>query len=187
MLATLWGNAQAFRGGDLTYRCLGGSGQFEFTAGVYVTCPDTVTIGGTLRVRPFRDSLVLYQTYRTPWSDTIIQKGWLRFQPVECYSIADSSFPRITPIPAGNCNSPGSVIKNVWRMVFRGVIDLDPVTVPASGYTFFVPHVSEARSVVGGIPGGLLSRGLFTIDPADNLNAGAVGPVARLAVKMFGF
>ncbi len=179
--------AQAFRGGDLTYRCLGGSGQFEFTAGVYVTCPDTVTIGGTLRVRPFRDSLVLYQTYRTPWSDTIIWKGWLRFQPVECYSIADSSFPRITPIPAGNCNSPGSVIKNVWRLVFRGVIDLDPVAVPASGYTFFVPHASEARSVVGGIPGGLLSRGLFAVDPADNLNTGAVGPVARLAVKMFGF
>ncbi|MFM7700595.1 MAG: hypothetical protein ACKO7V_07395, partial [Bacteroidota bacterium] len=31
------------------------------------------------------------------------------------------------------------------------------------------------------------SRGLFAVDPADNLNAGAVGPVARLAVKMFGF
>ncbi|MFM7588171.1 MAG: hypothetical protein ACKO55_03565, partial [Bacteroidota bacterium] len=122
--------AQAFRGGDLTYRCLGGSGQFEFTAGVYVTCPDTVTIGGNLRVRPFRDSLVLYQTYRTPWSDTIIWKGWLRFQPVECYSIADTNPSRSSPIPLGRCNSPSSIIKDVWRMIYRVVIDLDTVSVP---------------------------------------------------------
>lgn len=187
LLTCSWTSAQVFRGGDLTYRCLGGSGQFEFTAGVYVTCPDTITIGGIVRLKPFRDSLVLYQTYRTPWSDTVIFKGWLRFQPVECYSIADTFSTRVNPIPSGNCNSSGSVIKNVWRLIFRGVIDLDQVTVPAGGYTFFVPHVSESRSVIGGVQGGLLSRGLFAVDPADNLASGSVGPLARLAVKMFGF
>jgi hypothetical protein len=168
--------AQEFRGGDLTYRCLGSSGLFEFTAGVYVTCPGTV---------PVRDSLVLYQVTNAPGSVPVFL-GWLRYLPSQSYSIADTSAAR-PPVSLINCSSTNSIIKDVRRLVFKGTIALDTVAVPAGGYLFFIPHTSEARSVVGGVSGGLPSRGLFPVDPADNLQPGIVGPTARLSARMLGF
>ncbi|MGA1666299.1 MAG: hypothetical protein ACO39U_04860, partial [Bacteroidia bacterium] len=112
-----------FRGGDLTYECLGASGVFRFKAGVYVTCPG---------VNPFKDSLALFERSTVPGSVPVF-RGWLRFDAGQSYSIADSSAPRTTPMPLASCQSSGSIIKDVWRMVFVGDVLLDTVPVPATG------------------------------------------------------
>ena len=166
-----------FRGGDLTYECLGTSGVFRFTAGVYITCPG---------VNPFKDSLALFERSMVPGAVPVF-RGWLRYDAGQSYSIADSSAPRLAPLPLASCQSSNSIIKDVRRMVFVGDLLLDTVPVPAAGYVFFVPHVSEALAVVGGVNGGLPSRALFPTEPADNMVVGAVGPTARLAAKMLGY
>ena len=165
-----------FRGGDLTYECLGSSGVFRFTAGVYITCPG---------VNPFKDSLALFERSMVPGAVPVF-RGWLRYDAGQSYSIADSSAPRLAPLPLASCQSSNSIIKDVRRLVFVGDLLLDTLPVPAAGYVFFVPHVSEALAVVGGVNGGLPSRALFPTEPADNMVVGAVGPTARLAVKMLG-
>jgi len=161
-----------YRGGDLTYKPIDTLGSYEFTGGLYVKCPGLVSPNARLAL--FKASSVVGMPPEF--------MGFLSYVPSASYPISDTVFPRTQPVDIAGCSSASSIIKDVRRLVFKGVVILDTnQIIPTNGFTFFVPHQSEGILNPGPFNGGLPDREGFPAEPDNTLIP--IG-TPRLAVRM---
>lgn len=145
--------ATRFLGGEITYRCLGNGGLFEFTVVVYRDCGDSTTAFSANTI-----------TLRGPHGQTTLELVGSTDVSPRC--ISNTTF-RCNP-PSSGQGSQGAVS----RFVYRGIVGLSGVPAPPvnTGHTFWVElsccrSVAIVNSLAGNASQALVARMFRYIDP----------------------